>query len=148
MYATERQELIEQLLAGVGRVSVVELAHRFAVTTETVRRDLDQLEAQGSLRRVHGGAVLRDRASTSEPSLPQRLERHGPAKAAIGIRALDAIPATFRGSVFLDAGTTTAAVATQLARSRGTAPPWTRRRLPCASSWSRSRRTVSVVTPN
>ena len=33
-----------------------------------------------------------------------------------------------------------------LARSRGTAPPWTRRRLPCASSWSRSRRTVSVVT--
>ncbi|WP_457098349.1 DeoR/GlpR family DNA-binding transcription regulator [Microbacterium sp. P5_E9] len=122
MYATERQELIEQLLAGEGRVSVVELAHRFAVTTETVRRDLDQLEAQGNLRRVHGGAVPRDRASTTEPSIPQRLERHGPAKAAIGIRALDAIPETFRGSVFLDAGTTTAAVAAQLAPRLSAAP--------------------------
>jgi DeoR family fructose operon transcriptional repressor len=115
MYATERRELIERLIADDGRVSVVDLARRFDVTTETVRRDLDQLESEGSLRRVHGGAVGPDRESTVEPSLAQRLERQGTAKTAIAHRALAAVPPDFRGSVFLDAGTTTAAVAAELA---------------------------------
>jgi len=115
MYATERHEQIELLLAAQGRVSVVELADRFDVTTETVRRDLDHLESAGALRRVHGGAVSRERASTREPSLAERLEHHGRAKAAIGVRALDALGEDFSGSVFLDAGTTTAAVAAALA---------------------------------
>ena len=61
MYAMERQQQIERLLLDEGRVSVIELARRFEVTTETVRRDLDQLERTGALRRVHGGAVTRDR---------------------------------------------------------------------------------------
>lgn len=120
MYATERQEAIERRLAADGRVSVVELAGRFDVTTETVRRDLAQLEAVGALRRVHGGAVATDRASTSEPPLTERLQRHSAAKSAIGDRALDAIGLGFRGSVFLDAGTTTAAVAEHLVPRLGT----------------------------
>ena len=70
MYAMERQQLIERELREVGRVSVVDLARRFDVTTETVRRDLDRLETTGSLRRVHGGAVSIDRASTAEPTRP------------------------------------------------------------------------------
>ncbi len=115
MYATERQEAIERQLAADGRVSVVELAGRFDVTTETVRRDLAQLEATGTLRRVHGGAVATERASTAEQSLTERLQRHSAAKSAIGARAVDALGEGFRGSVFLDAGTTTAAVATSLA---------------------------------
>jgi DeoR family transcriptional regulator, fructose operon transcriptional repressor len=116
MYATERQEQIERLLETDGRVSVVELAGRFDVTTETVRRDLDQLEAEGVLRRVHGGAVGIERASTTEASLWERQQRQGPAKAAIGARAAAALPDGFRGSVFFDAGTTTAAVAAHLGR--------------------------------
>jgi len=115
MYATERHEQIELLLAAQGRVSVVELADRFDVTTETIRRDLDHLESAGALRRVHGGAVGRERASTREPSLAERLEHHGGAKTAIGARALDVLGEDFSGSVFLDAGTTTAAVAAALA---------------------------------
>ncbi|MDY0909446.1 DeoR/GlpR family DNA-binding transcription regulator [Microbacterium sp. CFBP9034] len=115
MYATERQEQIELTLAVDGRVSVVELADRFDVTTETVRRDLAQLESSGALRRVHGGAVAADRASTTEPPLVERLQRHSAAKSAIGRRAVAAVADGFRGSVFLDAGTTTAAVATHLA---------------------------------
>ena len=63
MYATERHEQIELLLAARGRVGVVDLAERFDVTTETIRRDLDHLESTGALRRVHGGAVGRERAS-------------------------------------------------------------------------------------
>ncbi len=115
MYATERQDLIERLLADEGRVSVVALARRFEVTTETVRRDLALLEQAGALRRVHGGAVPLDRASTTEPSLGDRTRRHAQAKAAIARRALDALGDGFHGSVFFDAGTTTAAVATELA---------------------------------
>lgn len=115
VYATERQDAIEKLLASDGRVSVLDLAGRFAVTTETVRRDLAQLEASGALRRVHGGAVAGERASTTEPSLIERVARHSAAKSAIGDRALDAVGPGFRGSVFLDAGTTTAAVADRLA---------------------------------
>ena len=72
MYAAERQQLIETLVASEGRVVVVDLARRFGVTTETVRRDLDQMETSGLVRRVHGGAVSRSRRSTAEPSLAER----------------------------------------------------------------------------
>ncbi len=115
MYAMERQELIERLLLDEGRVSVIELARRFEVTTETVRRDLDQLERIGALRRVHGGAVTRDRDSTAEPTLAERSHVRSDAKAAIARRALEVVGDRFRGSIYLDAGTTTQAVAAQLA---------------------------------
>ena len=123
MYATERQQLIEQLITTEGRVVVVDLARRFGVTTETVRRDLDQLEAGGAIRRVHGGAVARTRVSTAETSLADRTERAADAKLAIAQRAAEAVPADFAGSVFLDAGTTTAAIARLLAQRPAAAPP-------------------------
>lgn len=116
MYATERQQLIESLIAAEGRVVVIDLARRFGVTTETVRRDLDQLERTGAIRRVHGGAVARTRTSTVETSLAERTGLRSEAKLAIAARALDALPAGFDGSVYLDAGTTTAALATLLGR--------------------------------
>lgn len=115
MYAMERQELIERLLLDEGRVSVIDLARRFDVTTETVRRDLDQLERIGALRRVHGGAVTRDRDSIAEPTLAERSHVRSDAKAAIARRALEVVGDRFRGSLYLDAGTTTEAVAAQLA---------------------------------
>ncbi|MDQ1076695.1 MULTISPECIES: DeoR/GlpR family DNA-binding transcription regulator [Microbacterium] len=114
MYAMERQQLIERELREVGRVSVVDLARRFDVTTETVRRDLDRLETTGSLRRVHGGAVSIDRASTAESTLTERRERHGDAKRAIAASAAALLGSDFRGSIFVDAGTTAAAVAASL----------------------------------
>ncbi|MBF4560675.1 DeoR/GlpR transcriptional regulator [Microbacterium sp. VKM Ac-2870] len=116
MYATERQQLIEQLITTDGRVVVVDLARRFGVTTETVRRDLDHLEAAGLVRRVHGGAVARTRVSTIETSLAERAQRRSDAKLAIAARALEAIGADGDGSVYIDAGTTTAALATLLAQ--------------------------------
>lgn len=125
MYATERQELVQRLLREEGRVSVVDLAARFGVTTETVRRDLGLLEEAGSLRRVHGGAVAAGRGSTVETPMAERFLRRGDAKLAIGDRAVEMLGEGFRGSVYLDAGTTTAAVAAalpaHLARSDGRA---------------------------
>lgn len=121
MYAVERRQLIERTLLDTGRVSVVELAGRFDVTTETIRRDLAALEASGSLVRVHGGAVANDADSMNEPTVIERTLRHGEAKQSIAARAMTALGASFRGSVFVDAGTTTAAVASALASRAGQA---------------------------
>lgn len=115
MYAVERQQLIEQLIDAEGRVAVIDLAARFDVTTETVRRDLGLLEQRGVLHRVHGGAVVALRTSTVEPSLAERYERRSGAKDAIARRAVEALRAGTTGSVYLDAGTTTAAIARLLA---------------------------------
>lgn len=123
MYATERQQLIEQLIAVEGRVVAVELARRFAVTTETVRRDLDQLEAAGAIRRVHGGAVAPTRVSTAESSLAERSERRSEAKHAIASKAIDAIGTGAGLSIYLDAGTSTAALAHVLAQRPNAVQP-------------------------
>jgi len=114
VYAMERQEFIERMLLDEGRVSVIDLARRFEVTTETVRRDLDHLERLGALRRVHGGAVTRERDSMIELTLAERSHRRSEAKAVIARRALEVVGDRFRGSLYLDAGTTTAAVAALL----------------------------------
>ncbi|WP_091230904.1 DeoR/GlpR family DNA-binding transcription regulator [Microbacterium sp. 3J1] len=129
MYAMERQQGIERILADEGRVSVVDLAQRFEVTTETIRRDLASLEEIGSLVRVHGGAVAKDDDSTNESSVLERVQQHGPAKRAIAVRALEALGTDFRGSVFIDAGTTAAAVADALSARVTAAPQGSRTRV-------------------
>ncbi|WIE65358.1 DeoR/GlpR family DNA-binding transcription regulator [Curtobacterium sp. MCLR17_036] len=116
MYATERHEAIAAALQDAGRVSVADLAEHFDVTTETVRRDLGALEAAGVLRRVHGGAVPVGRSSVVELSVAEREGQHGTAKSAIARAAMRLVPPTFTGSIALDAGTTSAAVAAELAR--------------------------------
>lgn len=114
MYAMERQDSIERLLVDQGRVAVIELAERFGVTTETIRRDLDALEQSGALLRVHGGAIAVDRASTAEASVVVRTELRADSKQRIAARALQALPADFHGSLYFDAGSTTAAIASLL----------------------------------
>ncbi len=123
MYATERQQLIERAIVEVGRVAVVDLAARFEVTTETVRRDLAALEGRGLVRRVHGGAVAPGRTSTAESSVAVRAGRQSEAKARIARRALEAV-GDASVSVYLDAGTTTAALAGMLADTAEAAGGW------------------------
>lgn len=53
----ERREMILRLLHEQDQLSVVELSQRLNVSEVTVRKDLDYLETQGLLTRVHGGAV-------------------------------------------------------------------------------------------
>lgn len=107
MFAEERQRQIADLATHEGRVSVGALAERFRITKETVRRDLAALEDIGTLRRVHGGAVARDKRSMAEPSLGERTGWRAEEKARIAAAALSLIPASSTGSVVLDAGTTT-----------------------------------------
>lgn len=118
MYAEERQARIEHQLAGAGRVAVLSLADEFAVTTETIRRDLSQLEFQGKLRRVHGGAVAATRSSRMEDTLVARRDVNSRAKSRIARAAMTLLPSSFSGAIAIDAGTTTGHLAQQVARWR------------------------------
>jgi DeoR/GlpR family transcriptional regulator of sugar metabolism len=55
--ASERRERLLEALAADGRVVASEAAVALGVSLDTVRRDLDELEAGGAVRRVHGGAL-------------------------------------------------------------------------------------------
>lgn len=57
MLAIERQREILKALTAQASVRVTDLAGRFHVAEETIRRDLDKLSAEGKLVRSHGGAV-------------------------------------------------------------------------------------------
>lgn len=57
LFQTEHQREIAVLALRNNRVEVSELSVRFGVTTETIRRDLSELQEQRLVRRVHGGAV-------------------------------------------------------------------------------------------
>ena len=56
----ERQRRIVDALGDGVRMTVRALAEGLAVSAVTIRHDLDYLEEEGFLRRVHGGAVLRE----------------------------------------------------------------------------------------
>jgi DeoR/GlpR family transcriptional regulator of sugar metabolism len=56
----ERQNTILELLGRNDQTTVKELALRLNVSSVTIRQDLNFLEMEGLLRRVHGGAVLKD----------------------------------------------------------------------------------------
>jgi DeoR family fructose operon transcriptional repressor len=116
VFAEERQQKIAELVAGTGRVSVTMLAERFRITTETVRRDLATLETTGTVRRVHGGAVASDRFSTTEESINERTIQRPDQKMRIAQAALALIPQAKSGSILLDAGSTTEALADLLSR--------------------------------
>ena len=112
MYAEERQQAIAGLVAQTGRVSVSDLAARFAVTTETVRRDLSSLERAGLVRRVHGGVVPVNALSLLELGVGDRDRSSAEQKDRIAAAAVELVPE--HGSVLLDAGTTTARLASRL----------------------------------
>ncbi len=114
MFAEERQLLIAVRVTEAGRVTVNELAERFNITRETVRRDLDALESARQLRRVHGGAVAMNRLSMSEPSITERQTQHQDEKARIAAAALTLVPTSRTASIILDAGTTTERLAERL----------------------------------
>ncbi len=115
MYAAERQQAILTSARAAGRVEVAALADTLGVTPETVRRDLTVLERLGVLRRVHGGALPVERLEL-EPTLATRREHLADEKRRIAARALDELPT--EGTVLLDAGSTTQALAERFPTDR------------------------------
>jgi DeoR family fructose operon transcriptional repressor len=109
MYAEERQQAIAGLVRDQGRQSVADIATRFDVTAETVRRDLSALERFGLLRRVHGGAVAVEALGVLEAAVRDRDRKNAPQKERIAAAA--AAYVTDGDCILLDAGTTTSRMA-------------------------------------
>ena len=110
MYAEERHRTIVNLALRYDRVSVADLATRFDVTTETIRRDLDALDKRGILRRVHGGAVVAENVALVETALTEREPAFVAQKTRIAQAALKYLP-NAGSTVLFDAGTSVARLA-------------------------------------
>jgi len=117
LYPEERQHAIATLVVDRGRIQVAAVAEEFGVTMETVRRDLAVLERAGMLRRVHGGAVPAGALTLVETGLGERHGTRSEQKRKIAAAALDLLPAV-EGSLILDGGSTTAALAEILPSDR------------------------------
>ncbi|MBQ8204106.1 MAG: DeoR/GlpR transcriptional regulator [Clostridia bacterium] len=115
MLALERQKRILELLSIEGAVMVSKLSAELGVTEETVRRDLEKLEAKEMLRRTHGGALPMDEGSY-EFSLEKRKALNVEAKQALARKAVQFIATG--DTVFLDASTTTFYMAKELKTMR------------------------------
>ena len=96
MKPKQRQEVIlAQLHALQSELTVEDLAKRFAVSSLTIRRDLDQLEADRVILRTHGGCVLR---TSVESAYHNRVALNFELKQAIGRAAAKEVK---NGSVIL-----------------------------------------------
>ena len=112
MLTDERHDVIRALLLSDGRVVATELAARFGVSEDTVRRDLRELAKAGYCRRVHGGAL-----APAPVALPisARVEKDADAKTRLAAEAVKLLQP--RHTVFIDAGSTNYAIARAIPRS-------------------------------
>ena len=107
---SHRQTEILNIARAFGRVMVEDLAKRFEVSAQTIRKDLNDLCDQRSLTRIHGGAII----ASGVENLAYEARRFVAAeeKRAIGVAAASRIPNGC--SLFINIGTTTEEVASAL----------------------------------
>ncbi len=103
-----RRDQILRYLSARDRTSVGELSEVLGVSEVTVRKDLDVLEAQGVLTRVHGGAIVSGRGRL-ELHFAVREQEHLEEKRRIAEAAAALVHSGQR--IFLDASTTALQVA-------------------------------------
>lgn len=115
MFAAQRKQRILEILDRNQAVKVTELGRLLQVSEASVRRDLQELEEAGLLRRTHGGAVSNQTAAF-EPSLAEKEVRYEHEKAAIASVAVDLIQDG--DTVMLDSGSTTLQIVRQWKRKR------------------------------
>ncbi len=110
----QRHAAILELARHTGSVIVDDLAERFGVTPQTIRKDLNDLSRRAMLSRVHGGAVVT--SGVDNIAYAERRLIAAEPKAAIGIAAAALVPNG--ASLLLNIGTTTEAIARQLTGHR------------------------------
>ena len=114
MLPQERQQWILDRLRQRGRVVAVELAMEFAVSEDSVRRDLRELAALGLCKRVYGGALP---LSAAVAPLKQRRQEHAGRKLVLARKAVTLVRQ--RQVLLIDAGSTNAAIAAALPQDFG-----------------------------
>ncbi len=105
-----RQQEILKAARVQGRVNVDDLAARFEVTPQTIRKDLNELCEMRLLSRVHGGAIVLSGIENIAYEARRLIAQNE--KRAIGTAAADIIPNN--ASLFINIGTTTEEVARAL----------------------------------
>ncbi|RDU99490.1 DeoR/GlpR family DNA-binding transcription regulator [Trinickia dinghuensis] len=108
--ARRREAMLQAVLSGMTEVAA--LCDHFGMSEATVRRDLRALADEGLILRTYGGAASVS-AHAPEESLEERRHSFQAEKDAIGIAAARHV--ADGDTVFLDGGTTTAALARALA---------------------------------
>ncbi|MBR2930190.1 MAG: DeoR/GlpR transcriptional regulator [Clostridia bacterium] len=101
-----RAEMVE-LLQKRGSVRVAELSRMYGISEVTVRSDLEYLESQGQLTRVHGGAVGTGKLYANM-DLSERYMTNAPSKRALASSAAELIENN--DTIMINAGTTLAYV--------------------------------------
>lgn len=109
--AVERHQHLSELIRGHKVARVDELSVALQVSPATIRRDLEELEHLGVLRRVHGGAVAIE-SNLDEPLFDDKTSVAAAEKEGIAEMALRFIGP--RDTVFLDGGSTVLALARRL----------------------------------
>lgn len=99
----DRLDAIRGFLYAHGFSTVQSLADAVGASLATIRRDLQVLEGEGAIDRVHGGARIAE-GSSVEVAFQERAKRHLAAKRAIARAAHQALVP--HATIFLDAGTT------------------------------------------
>ena len=112
----QRQLEVLQLVRREGYASIEHLAEYFQVTPQTIRRDINELCAQGLLNRYHGGAGLPP-SSVENIAYTARQVLNRDAKERIGKLTARYIPN--HASLFINIGTTTEEVAKALVDHTG-----------------------------
>ena len=112
MTTYERRQSLLEILRKQPGLRVPELAEALDISEGTVRNDLNALEDEGRLRRVHGGAVLNDQGQFQNNSFMRRYNQNVAAKLAIAREA--AILVSDGDSVLLDASSTAYYLAREL----------------------------------
>ena len=106
--AAERLDRIRGMVRAQRVVRVDELAAHLNVSPATIRRDLLELDGQGTVRRVHGGAVAAE-GRLDEPLFDDKTALAASEKQRIALAALAYVKDT--ASIFLDGGSTVLALA-------------------------------------
>lgn len=88
MAPVDRLNAIRQLLLSDKQVFVSELSKSFRLTEETIRRDLDKLEADNFLKRTYGGAILNPLRQDTGVNYYKRSVKYHAEKRAIAVKAL------------------------------------------------------------
>src|ERR1700751_3491293 len=108
---SHRQTEILNLARASGRVLVEDLARRFEVSAQTIRKDLNDLCEQRALTRIHGGAMI----ASGVENLAYEARRFVAAEEKKAIGAAAAAALIPNGcSLFINIGTTTEEVASAL----------------------------------
>lgn len=109
MHKTARKKYLIDILSEKGQITISELVDRLRVSADTLRRDLSDLEKQGLAQKNHGGAIALNLSAMNRQNrntlLPDTKKR-------LGKMVAEKIPGG--STLFLDAGSTVLAVATQI----------------------------------